>query len=126
MNIALSRRQIKDADRVGGIALVLPWLPGFTRPPLAADQEVDADDALAMTARAAIADSLEAARIVPVRVAVRGLRLSASDPTSPVLAFPIVIVIGHRWVHATSARAAPLAWTEPAISERRDGLDRAG
>lgn len=102
----LSRRQIKEADRVGGIELMLPW-PAGLRPPtdLGDDEERPATPREHAAAIATVADDCERNGLVPVRVAAVRTQPRKGRPMRYYLA---VIIIGRRWVHA---RGAPLPRT---------------
>lgn len=115
MTITLSRRQIGDADRVGGIELMLLWPESIGPEPgdddIRLDREREATAREKAAAEALILPACEAAGLVPVHVRVTRLRrpgdLAAGGEARVHLA---VTIIGRRWVHAQGARRGRVAY----------------
>lgn len=121
-SLSLSRRQIGDADRVGGIELILPWPGGLPiDQPLAEDDERDTSPAEHAVAEALLREACETHGLVPVRSAAAMLRRPSGLPRAGAVEQHLcVVLIGWRWVHATGARAPREAWaTIPTV--RRAG-----
>lgn len=111
MPIALSGRQAKNADRVGGIELLIPWPETALGPPpsgIALDCEREATRNERDWAQAQVLDSCHANNLLPVHVRVACVRRPASLPGggSPAIHLAVTI-IGYRWVHA-GGRPRPL------------------
>jgi hypothetical protein len=106
----LSRRQIKEADRVGGIELMLPWPASLPPPPaddLGVDEERPARPTEHLAAMQIVAADCERHGLVPVRVSVaRTARIEGTPPEY----YLAVIIIGRRWVHARTSRQAKTMW----------------
>ena len=112
MRLTLSRRQIGDADRVGGIELLILWPDDLgPEPPVKLDHEREATPAEKAHAEALVRASCDAAGLVPVHTRVTRLRrpasLSAGGEERVHLA---VTIIGQRWVHARGARRGRVAY----------------
>lgn len=115
--ITLSSTQRKAADRVGGAELLLPWPPGL---PLGAScyDVRDASPTEHAAAEAIVRPAAEAAGLVVVRSQVaivdappdivpRGASLRQQRL--------IVLLIGRRWVHASTHRVPGQCWYGAAI-----------
>lgn len=120
--IALSGKARKTADRVGGVELILPWPPGLsdgTRcAPLGEDEERDATREEHAAAEQIVGPACAAAGLVPVRSAVAMLRRppGRSMPDADTVALHlIVLLIGRRWVHASTHRRPPQTWYDGRI-----------
>lgn len=109
--IALSGKQIKGMDRVGGAELILPWPPGLPSGPPVADVR-DATPAEHRAAEDIIGPACRAADLVPIRSTVammqerrkHHLRFGAVEQRL------VVLIIGRRWVHASTTRAPHQFW----------------
>jgi len=107
--ISLSRRQAKEADRVGGIELMVLYPAELGAPPrLADDEECEASMAERRHAEGVVGQSCRAAGLVPVHVRVARVR---RPPPPPLIARAgeyaehlAVTIIGQRWVHASTQR----------------------
>ena len=104
--VKLSNRQAKEADRVGGIELLILWPPDLGPEPtgLALGHEREATPAEKAYAERLVTDDCRARGLVPVHVRVarerrptpHGIEARGEDRVH--LA---VTIIGRRWVHAT-------------------------
>lgn len=112
--ITLSRRQAKEADRVGGIELMLPWPPGLPRPRgLAEDEEREAGPREKAAAEAMLRAACEAAGLVPVHVRVAVVRRPHGVPDPGTVAPHLAVtIIGRRWVHASTRRQPLVMWAQ--------------
>lgn len=107
--ISLSARQVKEADRVGGIELMIFYPTSLGEPgELKKDEDREATVVERRHAEQMVIDSCRKNGLVPVHVRVacvhrpiwpRDMQAPA-DRYAPHLA---VTIIGHRWVHATRA-----------------------
>lgn len=113
--IALSNRQAKNADRVGGIELMLPWPAELAEPVgLGEDQERDASPQERAWAEAHVQPAAQQKGLVLVRVAVARVRppsawVEAADRDRWVNALACII-IGQRWLRAGGAPAPLTMW----------------
>jgi hypothetical protein len=108
----LSRRQIGDADRVGGIELMILWPDVLgPEPDVSLDHEREADAREREYALAQIADACRDAGLVPVHVRVcrlrRPLTLAHGGEERVHLS---VTIIGWRWVHASTHSRGRVAY----------------
>ncbi len=110
--ITLSRTQAKAMDRVGGAELTLPWPDGLPPgPPLAADGERPTTREEHAAAEKIVLPACRPLKLVPVRSIVRMLRRPPDFPRGgQVEQHLCVVIIGHRWVHATRAPAPAICW----------------
>lgn len=117
--ITLSHRQRKEADRVGGIELIVPYPAGTTPHELDEDEECDASPDEAAAAHQAVGGDL-GDELVPVRVRVVRLRQQGDAPVDqrPVRHYLSVTIIGRRWVHARTKRAPKVMWSQAALDGR--------
>ena len=103
--VNLSRRQAKEADRVGGIELLILWPAdrlGPEPPDVAIGREYEASPAVRAAAEAMVGTSCEAHGLVPVHVRVVRERRPAGLPHGLEERVHLaVVIIGRRWVHAT-------------------------
>jgi len=102
MPITLSRRQIGDADRVGGIELMIVWPDALgPEPDVPLDHEREATQAEKAHAEGLVGEACRTAGLVPVHVRVCRLRRpkSLGGKEGAHLA---VTIIGERWVHAST------------------------
>lgn len=122
--IELSKRQIKEADRVGGIELMLPYPVGgpLPWPPPDAPAEDEERDALPEEreyAQSLVRPACREAGLVPVRVNlayVRPPRL-AGGGERPYGYYLGVVIIGRRWVHARGAPRPKTMWHASTAAE---------
>jgi hypothetical protein len=114
MPIALSRRQIGDADRVGGIELMILWPDQLgPEPDVRLDHEREATAAEKAWAEARVADACDAAGLVPVHVRITRLRRPGDLPGGGEARVHLgVTIIGTRWVHARGARRGRIAYAK--------------
>lgn len=125
MSITLSRRQIGDADRVGGIEIMILWPaslgpePGEDNIRLDHEREASAEERAA--AEALVRPAIEAAwrdcrtedLLVPVHVRVTRLRRPADLPGGGEARVHLAVtIIGRRWVHARGARRGRVAYAK--------------
>ncbi len=111
----LSRSQIKEADRVGGIELMILWPEDLLGPPpddLGIDEEIDGGWRETVAAHLLIGRDCLEHGLVPVRVKVaRVVRPRNLTPLGGEDAVHLaVILIGWRWVHASTKRQPRIAW----------------
>ncbi len=101
MALTLSRRQVKEADRVGGIELMLPWPASLGPAPttLAHDEEREATAQERRTAEAMVGASCAAHDLVPVHVRVACVQ-APPDWGADWRVWLAVTIIGRRWVGA--------------------------
>jgi hypothetical protein len=116
--IRLSRRQIGDADRVGGIELLILW-PAHALGPEPADLELDHEREATPTEQAAAESLLAAAkaehRLVPVHTRVCRVRRPAGLPAAHEERVHLAVtLIGHRWVHASTSKTPRTAFAASA------------
>lgn len=114
----LSARQRKEADRVGGIELVLPYPSGMTPPALDLDEECDARPA-EITAAHRMIGSIADDGLIPVRITVARLRQQGTDPevARRIRHYLTVLIIGRRWVHASTRRRPRVMWSAAALED---------
>lgn len=108
--LALSNRQAKEADRVGGIELLILWPSALgPEPDLELDHEREASRVERAYAEAMVKSNCQQRGLVPVHVRVCMARRPSTRQPRPgeVAAHLAVTIIGRRWVHATG-RPAPL------------------
>lgn len=107
--IALSRGQIKDADRIGGIELMLRWPATLGVPPaMWVDEWREASLDERAEAHLLIGEACKLAGLVPVHTRVRYIQRPGRDPAY----YLAVTIIGARWVHASSRRTPRRAFVE--------------
>jgi hypothetical protein len=116
--IHLSRRQIGDADRVGGIELLILW-PADILGPEPADLQLDHEREATPAERAAAEALLAAAkaehRLVPVHTRVCRVRRPAGLPAAHEERTHLAVtLIGHRWVHASTSQPPRTAYAAAA------------
>lgn len=108
--IRLSRRQIKEADRIGGVELIIPYPSHMTPPKLREGEEADATAAELAYARQALGDLMQH-DLVMVRVAVARMRRPTGLPREEQVETHLCcILIGRRWVHATGGKQPKTMW----------------
>lgn len=114
----LSARQRKSADRVGGIELILPYPEDLPPPALGINEECDATPAERQAAVSMLGD-ISGLDLIPVRVQVARLRQAGSAPIAarPVRHWLSVIIIGRRWVHASTLQRPIVMWSEGALNK---------
>ena len=113
MSITLSRRQIGDADRVGGIELMILWPDALgPEPDVQLDHEREASAAEKAHAEALVGEACRAAGLVPIHVRVCRLRRIKSLPVAggEEHAHLAVTIIGERWVHASTKSRGRVAY----------------
>lgn len=121
MAYRLTGKQRKNADRVGGIELMIPW-PRSLPPPkrLTEDTERDATEREDRVCRALIdQDDLQARGLVQVRTAVTVVERPHTLPEPGVAPHLVAVIIGHRWVHATG-RPYPHTMWAPRLDDPND------
>jgi len=108
----LSHTQIKEADRVGGIELMIPWPAGLPCPDdLRTGETRGACPTEHLAAMQMLAAECEAHDLTPVRVSVAVDHAPRSRrDAEPFLA---VVIIGRRWVHARTSRQPKIMWAAP-------------
>lgn len=95
--IGLSRRQIKEADRVGGIELMLPYPSALGGPPsIPEDTDREGTDAESAWVRECLRPVCQAHDLVPVHTRVACVH----RPGEGYRVRLAVTIIGRRWVHA--------------------------
>lgn len=113
--MTLSNRQAKEADRVGGIELMVLWPPSLgIEPSLDVDHEREATPAERACAEGIVGADCAARGLVPVHVRVAMVRRPktlavAGGETRAHLA---ITIIGRRWVHATGRPRALETWAQ--------------
>lgn len=122
MPITLSRRQIGDADRVGGIELMILWPASLGPEPgeddVRLDHEREASREEKAAAEALVKPACDAAGLVPVHVRVTRLRRPGDLPAGGEARVHLAVtIIGRRWVHARGARRGRVAYAQGAAHE---------
>jgi hypothetical protein len=113
--IALSGKHRKAMDRVGGAELMLPWPPGLPSGPPVTDTR-EATPAEHRAAEEIVGPACRAADLVPIRSTVAILRRPALAPPSVIwqpgvtMQHLVVLIIGRRWVHASTQRQPGICW----------------
>ncbi len=111
--IKLSRGQVKNADRVGGVDLILPWPEGL---PLGDAPTGDPPERPTTPAEHAVAEQIVGAAcreagLVPGRSWVAVLYRHGGLPRPrETLQHLVVWICGHRWLHATGSPNAIEMW----------------
>lgn len=104
--LKLSNRQIKEADRVGGIELMIPYpqdlVPGRR---VGKDREREATPTERERAEHLVGQACRSAGLVPVHIRVACVRPPGPASGGEYAQLLAVTIIGRRWVHA---RRAPL------------------
>lgn len=115
MPIHLSRNQAKQADRVGGIELLIPWPRDLPDPGLLDDDsERDATPAERAWVESHVQPACQSAGLVAVRSFVARLRGPHPDgPPARQHTRLGVVIIGQRWVRATGAPDPRTMWYQP-------------
>lgn len=117
MSITLSRRQVGDADRVGGIELLILW-PSSLGPEPGEDYiklgyEREATAAEKRTAEDMVRAACTEHGLVPVHVRVTRLRRPGDLPAGGEERVHLAVtIIGRRWVHARGARRGRVAYAK--------------
>lgn len=112
MPITLSRRQIGDADRIGGIELMILWPDSLgPEPAVKLGYEREATREEKSHAEALVREACTEHGLVPVHVRVTRLRRPGDFPAGgEERAHLAVTIIGRRWVHAKGARRGRIAF----------------
>lgn len=111
--IQLSRRQIKTADRVGGIELLIPWPPDLPAPgDIDDDSERDATAAERAWIETHVQPECQRHDLVAVRAFAARL-LTPRDFGGGQQYRLGVVIIGRRWVRATGAPDPLTMWYQP-------------
>jgi hypothetical protein len=122
IGVALSKRQVGDADRVGGLELLILW-PSWLAPEpadLGLGEERDATPAEQAAAEMMLTDTratwaAHGTIIVPVHTRVAKVRRPAGLPAAnEVRAHLAITLIGQRWVHASTRKAPRTAFAASA------------
>ena len=102
--VTLSRRQAKEADRVGGIELLILWPDSLgPEPALDLDHEREATVAEKAEAERLVSASCAEYGLVPVHTRVAVVRRPPGLPCAhEARAHLAVTIIGRRWVHAST------------------------
>jgi hypothetical protein len=121
--IALSGHNRKAMDRVGGAELILPWPPGLPSGPPVTDVR-DATPAEHHAAEEIVGPACRAADLVPIRSTVAILRPPIGIPGKPAagetMQHLVVLIIGRRWVHASTHRQPGICWYAGGAIEAAD------
>jgi hypothetical protein len=116
--IALSGKHKKAMDRVGGAELILPWPPGLPPGPPVADTR-DATPAEHHVAEEIVGPACRAADLAPIRSTVAMLKrpyVAGRDRSATAEEqCLVVLIIGRRWVHASTQRQPGQCWYSGAI-----------
>lgn len=115
--ITLSRRQIGDADRVGGLELMILWPSSLGREPgedyIRLDHEREATAAEKACAESLVREACDAHGLVPVHTRVTRLRRPKDLPAGGEARVHLAVTItGRRWVHAKGARRGRVAYAK--------------
>lgn len=113
MPITLSRRQIGDADRVGGIELMILWPDDLGPEPsdVKSGRERDATPEERLAAQELIGAECHVNGLVPVHFRVTRLRRPGDLPAGGEERVHLAVtIIGRRWVHARGARRGRVAY----------------
>lgn len=118
-SITLSRRQIGDADRVGGLRLLIRWPAALGPEPTDRARTTAAREATELeqaAAEAMVGEACQRAGLVPVHTRVLRCRRPAAlgGETGVHLA---VTLIGRRWVHASTHSRGRVAFAATPIEE---------
>lgn len=114
--ITLSNRQAKEADRIGGIELMIAWPAELgPAPEIEINESREATIPERRLAEQMVRDSCAARKLVPVHVRVTHIHGPNHEPPAVYLA---VTIIGHRWVHASTQRRGKIMFA----AGGRDGL----
>lgn len=106
--IVLSRRQVKEADRVGGIELMLPWPDHLPHPrKMAVGEWVEATSKERQWAEDCVRDACKENGLVPVHVRAHLIEVPELREIRHALG---VTIIGQRWVHASVWKQPRLMW----------------
>ena len=102
--VTLSKRQVKGADRVGGIELMVIWPDSLGPvPEMDPDTEREATPDEKATAERLVMEACRAAGLLPVRVRVANVWRPKGLPNGGSYATHLAItIIGYRWVHAST------------------------
>lgn len=106
----LSRRQIKAADRVPGIELMLPWPAALPPPDLALDEERDATPRERAAAEAALGDLERHGLVLTEVLAV--VAHGHDEPNRPVAPYLACIIRGRRWLKAHPRPDPVIVWAD--------------
>lgn len=102
-HITLSRKQIGEADRVGGIELLILWPPDLgPEPAMELDSEDEAKPAEKARAEQLVGESCRQHDLVPVHTRVACVHRPYGLPVAggATRVHLAVTIIGRRWVHA--------------------------
>jgi len=115
--VVLSRRQAKEADRVGGIELMIPYPAALgPGPKLDDDEECEASPAERACAEQLLRDACAENGLVVMSVVVARVHVprSAPLPGHGTHALQLAVVItGRRWVRAATNRQPRVMFAEP-------------
>lgn len=116
MSTTLSNRQRKNADRVGGIELMIRWPDELMEPGMLDDNsERDATDKERTWVEVNVQPECQRHGLVAVRASVaRDAAPSASGGGQQTRL--AVVIIGRRWVHAKGTGHPKTMWHEYAVS----------
>ena len=113
--ITLSRRQVKNADRVGGIELMILWPAELgPEPNIEPDREAEAEPREKAYTEQLVRASCETHGLVPVHARVACVRRPEQVPSIPrggeYAVHLAVTIIGRRWVHASTQSRGRTMW----------------
>lgn len=111
--VSLSKRQIKNADRIGGIELHILWPTALgPEPSMAAETEREATRQEKAYAESLVGNACDSARLVPVHTRVARTRRSRDMPVAPAeqRVHLAITIIGYRWVHAPTKSRGIIAF----------------
>lgn len=115
--IALSKSQAKDADRIGGIELLVLWPEqlGIEPKDLPPDEQRDATPAQRQYAEDLVRATCEHHGLLPVHVRLACVRRPAALLESPgdYRVHLSITIIGYRWVHARDRRGPIIRFHGP-------------
>lgn len=117
--IKLSKRQLGDADRVGGIELMILWPASLgPEPHLDKDDEREATPQEKSTAERLVREAIIAAgrqpdEIIPVHTRVACVHRVNSLPSPGYRVHLAVTLIGRRWVHASTKSRGRVTFAQP-------------
>lgn len=112
--ITLSKRQAGDADRVGGIELLILWPESLgPEPDVRLDHEREATAEQKAAAEDMVYETCDRNGLVPVHVRVTRLRRPKDLPAGGEARVHLAVtIIGMRWVHAKGARRGRVAYAK--------------
>lgn len=111
--LKFSKRQIKAADRLCGIDLMILWPAELGDPPqIGDDEECGATAAQVAYARRAVADACREHELLPVAVRVARVHRIGSLPSPGYQTHLAVQIVGKRWEAANNRNPGTLAFAQ--------------